>query len=155
MSISPIILRQSTRAKSHCPFSPLPSNRSERCTSLVFFSPVTLGWTTISGISKSSEVRFFTVWKIPNHFLVHQPETTNSVLLQSIRSSHLQQLWSDPHLESDWRSVNDPFCGNNQRVKAVGCFRSGAPSFMIGNSVLAEGFPHWGYTREFLAPPAS
>ena len=141
MTISPIIWRQSTRTKSHCPFSPLPSNRFGRCTSLVFFSPVTLSWTTTSGISKSPEVRFLTVWKSLNHFLVHQPDTTNFVLLQSIRSSHLQQLWTDPHLESDWRSVNDPFCGNNERVKAVGCFRRGASSFMVGNSVLGEGFP--------------
>ena len=41
------------------------------------------------------------------------------------------------------------FCRNSQLVKAVGCFRRGAPSMMLDNSVL-EGFDHWGYTRESL-----
>ena len=44
------------------------------------------------------------------------------------------------------------FCGSSQRVKAVGDFRRRAPSFMFGNSVLGEGFHHWGYTRGSLAP---
>ena len=55
----------------------------------------------------------------------------------------LQHHWLDPHLQSDRRSVVELFCGNSQRVKAVGCFRRRAPSLMHGNSVLGECFHHW------------
>ena len=37
-AISPIIQRHSTHTKSHCRFSCLPSNRSRRYTSLIFFN---------------------------------------------------------------------------------------------------------------------
>ena len=36
-----ITLKKITHTKSHCPFSPLPSNRSRRYTSLIFFNQVT------------------------------------------------------------------------------------------------------------------
>ena len=44
-------------------------------------------------------------------------------------------------MESGRESVVGIFCGNSQRVKAVGCFRVGAPSLMfdkILNATLSE-----------------
>ena len=53
----PIIEGCSTHTKPHCPFSPLPSNRSERRTTLLLFPLVTPSRLTTSGIPKSPEVR--------------------------------------------------------------------------------------------------
>ena len=53
------------------------------------------------------------------------------------------------------------FCGNNQRVKPVGCFRTGAPSLMfdgILNVTLSEEFSTTGVTQgnlELPLPPDS
>ena len=43
---------------------------------------------------------------------------------------HLWRLQLDPHLESARKSGVGSLCGNNQRVKAVGCFRGGALSLI-------------------------
>ena len=154
-TIGSVIQRRSTHTKLHCPFYPLPSNRSGRCTSLVFFNLAITGRITTSGIPKSSEVRFLIIWRESNHFLVQQPVARNSMHLHFTHTSHLQLHWSDPHLESDGRSVVELFCGNSQRVKAVGCFCWRAPLLILGSSVLGEGFHHWGYKRESLTPSAS
>ena len=47
----------------------------------------------------------------------------------------------------------DPFCVNKQRVKPVGCFRTGAPSLMfdgILNVTLSEEVSTTGVTQEIL-----
>ena len=61
--------------------------------------------------------------------------------LQSTHAQHLQHLYPDLHLESGRKSVVELFCENSQRVKAVGCFRIGAPLLMfdrILNATLSD-----------------
>ena len=50
----------------------------------------------------------------------------------------------------------EPFCGNSQHVKHVGCFRRGAPSLMfdgILNVTLSEEASTTGVTEGNLEPP--
>ena len=76
--------------QSQCPFSPLPSNKSRRYTTLVFFNLATPGELLTSGIPKSPEVRFLIVQSSLNHFLVHRPAATNSMHMQCAHTRHLQ-----------------------------------------------------------------
>ena len=143
--------------KSHCPFYPLPSNKSGRYTTLVLFNLVTPSRLTTSGILKSPEVRFLIAWWSRNHFLAHQPTATSSIHLQCAHTPHLQHLQSDPHLESSRKSVVGLLCGNSHWVNAVGCFRGGALSLMFGgilkcDSVWWEGLHHQG---QLPLPPNS
>ena len=61
--------------------------------------------------------------------------------LQSTHTSHLKHLQLDPNLEPDRKSMVGLFWKNSYRVKAVGCFRGGAPSLIfdrILNATLSE-----------------
>ena len=73
---------------------------------------------------------------------------------------NLQYPQPDPHLESDWRSVMELFCGNKHCVKPV------VKPFLHRSSVvdvwqnskcdfLWGALCHWGYTREFWTHYAS
>ena len=55
----------------------------------------------------------------------------NSMHLQSTYTLHLQHIQSEAHLESSETSAVELFCGNIQRIKAVGYFRRRAPWWMF------------------------
>ena len=57
--------------------------------------------------------------------------------LQSTHRPHLQHIQSEAHLESDQTSVVELFCGNSQRIKAVGYFPRRAPSWMFDRILTA------------------
>ena len=113
------------------PFSPLPPNKSRRYTNQVFFNLVTPSLITTSDIFKSPQVRFLIVWSILNYFTVHQPAVKNSMLFKSTdipiySTSNRRHIWN-PAMHLRWGL----FCENSQFVEAVGCFREGAPSWML------------------------
>ena len=51
--------------------------------------------------------------------------------LQSTYTPHLQHIQSETHLESSRTSAVELYCGKSQRIKATGCFRRKAPSWMF------------------------
>ena len=91
---------------------------SRKYLSLYFFNLVTPSWITTRGILISPELKFLTVWKSVTHFPVHKRAVTNSMPLHSTHNPHLQYLFLDPLLESDWRSVVELF------LETVNVFRS-------------------------------
>ena len=148
---------RSTRTKSHCPFSPLPSNKLGRYTTLDFFNPVTPSQITTSGILKSPEVRFLIVWSNLNHFPVQQPAATNSMHLQSTHTPHSQHLQSDLSQSKVCVGaflIKQSTCEGcwlfSQRRSIVDIWWSSKCS-----SIWGEAFHHWGYRGEFWTPPAS
>ena len=89
--------------------------------------------------------RFPLVWSSLIYFSVHQPGATNSMHLQSTCTQHLQHIQSDLLLESSQTSAMELFCGNSQRIKAIGYFRWRAPSWIfdrILNATLPNNFLH-------------
>ena len=89
--------------------------------------------------------RFPLVWSSLIYFSVHQPAATNSMHLQSTCTQHLQHIQSDLLLESSQTSAMELFCGNSQRIKAIGYFRWRAPSWIfdrILNATLPNNFLH-------------
>ena len=79
---------------------------------------------------------------------------------QSTHTPHSQHLQSDPHLQSSWKSVVEPFCGNSQHIKIVGCFRRGTLLLMFNGILSAtlskEKISTTGVTQgnlELLLPP--
>ena len=109
----------------------LQKSKSRRYATLVFFSPVDLSWIITSGIPESPEVRFLIVWLKLNHFLVQQPDTTNTMHLQSTQLPNLKHLYSDPHLESGRRFAVELYSRNSELVKLVSCFYRGALSLIF------------------------
>ena len=51
--------------------------------------------------------------------------------LQSTYTPHLQHIQSEAYMESSRTSAVERYCGNSQRIKAVGYFRRRAPSWMF------------------------
>ena len=51
--------------------------------------------------------------------------------LQSTYTSHLQHIQSEANFESNQTSAVELYCGNSQRIKAVGYFCRRAPSWMF------------------------
>ena len=74
---------------------------------------------------------FPSVWPTLTHFPVHQPAATNSMHPQSTHTPHPQHIQSEAHMESSRTSAVEPYCGNSQRIKAVGYFRRSAPLWMF------------------------
>ena len=127
----------STHNKSHCPFYPLPSNKSKRYTTLVFFNLVTPSRITTSRIPKSPEVRFRIVWSNRNKLLVHQPAATNSMHLQPTQTP----IYSTSSRMRIWNPVGSLWWHFSDRFQIVGCFLRGAPSLMfdrILNATLSQ-----------------
>ena len=90
-----------------------------------------------------------TIFVIIN-IIVYILVVVNSVYLHSTHTPHSQRLQGDPHLESGSRSAVELFCGNSLCVKAIGCFRRGAPSLMfdgILNVSLSEEVSTTGVTQ--------
>ena len=56
---------------------------------------------------------------------------------QSTYTPHLQHIQSEAHLESSQTSAVELFCGNSQRIKAIGCFPRRAPSWMFDRTLNA------------------
>ena len=84
------------------------------------------------------------------NIIVYILVVVNSVYLHSTHTPHSQRLQGDPHLESGSRSAVELFCGNSLCVKAIGCFRRGAPSLMfdgILNVSLSEEVSTTGVTQ--------
>ena len=84
------------------------------------------------------------------NIIVYILVVVNSVYLHSTHTLHSQRLQGDPHLESGSRSAVELFCGNSLCVKAIGCFRRGAPSLMfdgILNVSLSEEVSTTGVTQ--------
>ena len=93
--------------------------------------------------------------------------------LQSIYTLHLEYLQSEAYLESSRTSAVEHFCGNSQRVKAVGYLHRRVPWWMLdtmfdririldvtlpyhsSKEVCGEAFHQWSYTRESWTLPAS
>ena len=114
---------------------PYPPNKSRRCTNPAFFNPVLILLLPVqsiqAGFLSHHKKRFILVWSSLNYFPVHQPAATNSMHLQSTYTPHLQHIQSEAHMESSRTSAVELYCGNSQRIKAVGYFRRRAPSWMF------------------------
>ena len=78
--------------------------------------------------------------------------------LQSTYTPHLQHIQSEAHLESSRTSAVELYCGNSQRIKAVGYFRRRGPSWMF-DRILMRPCPiiiflytkNWQHSPECLA----
>ena len=114
---------------------PLTPNKSRRCTNPVFFNPVLILLLPVqsiqAGFLNHHKKRFLLVWSSLNYFPVHQPAATNFMHLQSTYTPHLQHIQSEAHMESSRTFAVELYCGNSQRIKAVGYFRRRAPSWMF------------------------
>ena len=114
---------------------PYPPNKSRRCTNPAFFNPVLILLLPVqsiqAGFLSHHKKRFILVWSSLIYFPVHQPAATNSMHLQSTYTPHLQHIQSEAHLKSSRTSAVELYCGNSQRIKAVGYFRRRAPSWMF------------------------
>ena len=109
---------------------------SERqTTNPVFFNPALILLLPVqsiqAGFLNQHKKRFLLVWSSLNYFPVHQPAAANSMHLQSTYTSHLQHIQSEANFESNQTSAVELYCGNSQRIKAVGYFCRTAPSWMF------------------------
>ena len=107
------------------------------------------------------------MWSSFNYLTAHQPVASNSINLQFTNTPHWQHIQSEGDLESDRPSVIELFCGNSQRVKAVGCFPWRAPSCLFDRILnttwpnkllqlegfLRRGFPPLGLHKGILDSP--
>ena len=113
----------------------LTPKQVQRCTNPVFFNPVLILLLPVqsiqAGFLNHHKKRFLLLWSSLNYFPVHQPAATNSMHLQSTYTPHLQHIQSEANLESSRTSTVELYCGNSQRIKAVGYFRRRAPSWMF------------------------
>ena len=55
--------------------------------------------------------------------------------LQSTYTLHLQHIKSEGHMESSRTAAVEVYCGNSQRIKAIGYFRRRAPFWMFDRIV--------------------
>ena len=113
----------------------LTPKQVQRCTNPVFFNPVLILLRPVqsiqAGFLNHHNKRFFLAWSSLNYFPVQQSAVTNSMYLQSTYTPHLQHIQWQTHLESSRKSAVELYCGNSQRIKAIGCFRRKAPSWMF------------------------
>ena len=118
---------------------PLSPNKSRRCTNPVFFNPVLIFLLPVrsiqAGFLNHHKKRFHLVWSSLNYFPVQQPAATNSMHLQSTYTLHLQHIKLEGHMESCRTTAVEFYCGNSQRIKAVGYFRRRAPFWMFDRIV--------------------
>ena len=145
---------QSFNGASHTPkhttlSPPFPQTTPGEDTNPVFFKPILILLLPVQSIHAEflnhCKKRFLLVWSSLNYFPVHQPAATNSLHLQSTYTPHLQPIQSEASLKSSRTSAVELFCGNSQRIKAVGYLRRRAPSWMfdrILNATLPTNYFH-------------
>ena len=128
-----------THTKSHHSFSHLQPTSPEGTRTRSFSVRVLPVESTEAIFPKSPQVRFLIVWLSLYYFPIHQPAVTNSM-----HFVHLHPTLTAPPIR-DAFGVQPSICGgtffckNSQLVKAVGCFRGGAPSWALDRVLNAKG----------------